>query len=43
MKRGHDNYDTIKFEYYRDFNSMFEAFKKGLIDQMADSWTFWCF
>ncbi len=30
IKRGLDNYDEIRVEYYRDANSMFEAFKKGL-------------
>jgi peptide/nickel transport system substrate-binding protein len=30
IKRGFDNYDKIRVDYYRDANSMFEAFKKGL-------------
>jgi peptide/nickel transport system substrate-binding protein len=30
IKRGLDNYDEIRIEYYRDENTMFEAFKKGL-------------
>ncbi len=30
IKRGLDNYDEIRIEYYRDANTMFEAFKKGL-------------
>jgi peptide/nickel transport system substrate-binding protein len=30
IKRGLDNYDEIRVEYYRDQNTMFEAFKKGL-------------
>jgi peptide/nickel transport system substrate-binding protein len=30
IKRGLDNYDEIRVEYYRDANTMFEAFKKGL-------------
>jgi len=30
IKRGLDNYDEIRVEYYRDENTMFEAFKKGL-------------
>jgi peptide/nickel transport system substrate-binding protein len=29
-KKGIDNYDEVRVEYYRDANSMFEAFKKGL-------------
>ncbi len=31
-KRGFDNYDEIRLNYFRDENAMFEAFKKGLID-----------
>lgn len=31
-KRGFDNYDEIRVNYFRDANSMFEAFKKGVID-----------
>lgn len=27
--RGHYNYDTIRFDYYRDTQGAFEAFKKG--------------
>jgi peptide/nickel transport system substrate-binding protein len=30
IKRGLDNYDEIRVEYYRDENTMLEAFKKGL-------------
>lgn len=30
IKRGLDNFDEIRFEYYRDENTLFEAFKKGL-------------
>ncbi len=30
--RGLWNFDTIKFDYYRDGNTHFEAFKKGLYD-----------
>ncbi len=36
-KRGFDNYDTIVFDYYRDENARFEAFKKGLFDVYPDS------
>jgi peptide/nickel transport system substrate-binding protein len=32
IKRGFDNYDEIRIEYYRDAQTMFEAFKKGLFD-----------
>lgn len=31
-KRGFDNYDEIRITYFRDENTMFEAFKKGLVD-----------
>ncbi|MVA97812.1 ABC transporter substrate-binding protein [Nitratireductor sp. CAU 1489] len=31
-KRGFDNYDQIRVNYFRDDNALFEAFKKGLID-----------
>ena len=31
-KRGFDNYDEIRMNYYRDENTMFEAFKKGAIN-----------
>lgn len=30
VNRGHYNFDALKLEYYRDNNTMFEAFKKGL-------------
>jgi peptide/nickel transport system substrate-binding protein len=32
IKRGFDNYDEIRVEFYRDAGTMFEAFKKGLFD-----------
>ena len=32
VKRGQDNFDTIRYEYFRDNNTLFEAFKKGLYD-----------
>lgn len=31
-KRGLDNYDEIRINYFRDENTMFEAFKKGAVD-----------
>ncbi len=37
IKRGFDNFDEIKVEYYRDTNSYFEAFKKGLFDMLPES------
>ncbi|SKA33379.1 extracellular solute-binding protein [Consotaella salsifontis] len=30
VKRGIDNYDEIRIDYFRDINTQFEAFKKGL-------------
>ena len=35
-KRGFDNYDEIRIDYYRDGNTLFEAFKKGLVDVYFD-------
>ncbi|MBH0239729.1 ABC transporter substrate-binding protein [Methylobrevis sp. L22] len=32
IKRGFDNFDEIRIEYFRDGNSLFEAFKKGDVD-----------
>ncbi len=32
VKRGFDNFNTIRFEYFRDQNTLFDAFKKGLFD-----------
>ncbi|WP_409976937.1 extracellular solute-binding protein [Afifella sp. JA880] len=32
VKRGFDNFDEIRLEYFRDTNTYFEAFKKGLFD-----------
>ncbi len=34
---GFANYDTVKIEYYRNSNSLFEAFKKGLVDVFPES------
>ncbi len=31
-RRGFNNYDEIRLNYFRDDNAMFEAFKSGLID-----------
>lgn len=30
VNRGHYNFDKLRLEFYRDNNTMFEAFKKGL-------------
>jgi peptide/nickel transport system substrate-binding protein len=37
IKRGIDNFDEIKIEYYRDAGGYFEAFKKGLFDVVRES------
>lgn len=31
-KRGFDNYDIVRLNYFRDENALFEAFKKGIVD-----------
>lgn len=31
-KKGFDNFDEIRINYFRDDNAMFQAFRKGLID-----------
>ena len=36
-KRGFDNFDSIQFEYFRDQNTLFDAFKKGLFDFYSES------
>jgi peptide/nickel transport system substrate-binding protein len=37
VNRGLWNFDTVKFDYYRDGNTHFEAFKKGLYDIRAET------
>jgi peptide/nickel transport system substrate-binding protein len=37
INRGLWNFDEIRFEYYRDANSYFEAFKAGLYDVRSES------
>ncbi|WP_034491975.1 extracellular solute-binding protein [Afifella pfennigii] len=32
VKRGFDNFEEIRLEYFRDANTHFEAFKKGIFD-----------
>ncbi|HVI29338.1 extracellular solute-binding protein [Hansschlegelia sp.] len=32
VNRGLNNFDEIRYDYYRDANAMFEAFKRGLVD-----------
>ena len=36
VNRGFWNFDEIRIDYYRDANSHFEAFKKGLFDVMPE-------
>ena len=36
-KRGFDNYDEIRINYIRDENTMFEAFKKGLVSVQLET------
>ena len=37
INRGLWNFDEIRFDYYRDGNTYFEAFKKGLYDARAET------
>ncbi len=37
VNRGSYNFDAMRFEFYRDRNSMFEAFKKGLFHLVAEN------
>jgi peptide/nickel transport system substrate-binding protein len=37
VNRGHWNFDEVRTDYYRDANTEFEAFKKGLIDVRAEA------
>jgi peptide/nickel transport system substrate-binding protein len=37
VNRGAWNFETLRFDFYRDSNSHFEAFKKGLYDVRAES------
>lgn len=37
VNKGRFNFDTIRYDYYRDGNAMFEAFKKGLFDVWPES------
>lgn len=36
VNRGLWNFDEVRFDYYRDDNSQFEAFKKGLFDVISE-------
>jgi peptide/nickel transport system substrate-binding protein len=37
VNRGLWNFDTLRFDFYRDSNAAFEAFKKGLYDVRAET------
>lgn len=37
ISRGRYNFETVRFDYFRDINAMFEAFKKGLTDVSLES------
>ena len=37
INRGLWNFDTIRYDYYRDGNTHFEAFKKGLYDVRSET------
>ncbi|WP_428526355.1 extracellular solute-binding protein [Pseudorhodoplanes sp.] len=37
INRGLWNFDEIRFDFYRDENALFEAFKKGLYDVRAEN------
>lgn len=37
IRRGLYNFDEIRYEYYRDTNVLFEAFKKGLVDVLPET------
>jgi len=37
INRGLWNFETVKFDYYRDGNTHFEAFKKGLYDVRVET------
>lgn len=42
IMRGLFNFDEIRYEFFRDSNSLFEAFKKGLVDfRMEDDPNRW--
>ncbi len=36
VNRGRFNFDTIAYEYYRNDSTLFEAFKKGLVDVLVE-------
>jgi peptide/nickel transport system substrate-binding protein len=36
INRGHNNFDTIRYDYYRDSNAMMEAFRKQLFHMQPE-------
>ncbi|MFP3589660.1 ABC transporter substrate-binding protein, partial [Paraburkholderia sp. SIMBA_055] len=36
-QRGLNNFDTLTIEYYRNETSLFESFKKGLLDVFIEA------
>lgn len=36
VRRGLYNFDQIRYDYFRDYTNLFEAFKKGDIDLLSD-------
>lgn len=37
QKRGFDNFDEFRVEYFRDGGTLFEAFRKGIFDVMSET------
>ena len=37
VNKGQWNFDTMRFDYYRDVNALMEAFKRGLFDVRAET------
>src|SRR5205085_7336636 len=37
VNRGQWNFDEVRYDFYRDGNTQFEAFKKGLFDVRVES------
>jgi peptide/nickel transport system substrate-binding protein len=35
--RGHNNFDLVRYDYYRDANTLFEAFRRGLVDVRVET------
>ncbi|MEI8144433.1 MAG: extracellular solute-binding protein [Alphaproteobacteria bacterium] len=37
VNRGFFNFDEVRFDFYRDSNTLFEAFRKGLVDVRVET------